>query len=65
MEFLRGEVEYATKEAKGRGVQASFKIFRQFTLQLHLDFNMKVLEALVTPVVVDRAIDKVEEVAAL
>lgn len=49
VEFLKGEVEQASDEARGLGVQASFKVFRQLMLQLHLDFYMEALEDLVTP----------------
>lgn len=53
VEFLRGKVEHVDEKAKGKGIQASFKVFCQLILQLHLDFNIKAIEALVTLVVVD------------
>lgn len=57
-------MERVSDEARGRGNQASFKIFCQLTLQLHPNFNIKALEAFVTPKVVGRAINEVEEKVA-
>lgn len=48
VEFLNDEVEKARADARGKGVQVSFRIFCQLVLQLHSDFNIKALKALVT-----------------
>lgn len=59
-------MEHVGEEARGKRIQAGFKIFCQLMLQLYPDFNIKALEALVMPTVVDQAIDEVkEEVATL
>lgn len=59
-EFFKGKVEHANDEARGHGVQVGFKVFHQLMLQLHLDFDIKALEALITLEVVEKAVTEVE-----
>lgn len=61
VESPKGEAKYASDEASGRRVEAGFKVFHQLMLQLHLDFNMGALKALITPKVVKKAVIEVEE----
>lgn len=64
VEFLKGKVESTSIDARGKGIQAGFKIFHQLTLQMQPDFNIKALEALVTPEIVGQAVNEVEEQVA-
>lgn len=61
VEFLKGEVEHVGDDVKGQGIQVSFKVFRQLTLQLHPDFDIEALKTLITPKVVEEVVIKVEE----
>lgn len=61
---MKGEVEQVGDEARGQGVEAGFKIFYQLLLQLHPDFDMKALEALVMLEVVGEVVNMVEEEVA-
>lgn len=61
VESLNNEVERDSNEVKGRGVQAGFRIFCRFILQLHPNYDIKAFEALVTPKVMGQAINKMEE----
>lgn len=47
VEFLRGKVDTACDEARGKGVQAGYRIFCRISLQLQPNFDIKALEALV------------------
>lgn len=53
----------ANDKARGKGVQVGFRIFCQFAFQLQLYFDIKALEALVTPEMVGQAVNEVEEEA--
>lgn len=61
VKFLKRDVKHAGNKAKGQGVQASFKVFRQLMLQLHPNFDMGALKALVTLEVVEEAVIEVKE----
>lgn len=59
------EVERAGDEVRGQGIEVGLRVFRQLMLQLNLDFDMRALEVLITPEVVDEAVDRVEEEVAV
>lgn len=64
VESLNNEVEIASDKVKGGGVQVGFRIFHQVALQLHLDFDIKALEALVTLEIMGQVVNEVEEEVA-
>lgn len=61
---LKIEVEQAGDKARGQGVKVGFKVFHQLMLQLNPDFDMRALDVFITPKVVDKVVDIMEEEVA-
>lgn len=61
MEFQKEAMTWAEDDATNRGIDAGFKIFKRLLLELHLNFNMKLLEARLSDEVIHKAMDEVEK----
>lgn len=64
LKFIKREVEHAGEEARGKGIQGGFKVFRQLMLRLYPDFNIGTLKAFITPKVVEEVVIEVEDKVA-
>lgn len=60
VELLKEVMTWAEDDATDWGIDVSFKIFKRLSLELHPDFDMKLLEAHLSDEIIHEAMDKVE-----